>query len=90
MKCTVTRPVFQLVAQDPATVAKIHDLETQVNKVVNTIMNSKLNYHDVTFLRGVPEEVIKAMAEHAIATNSLKHALHKARNNRIKEIKKGA
>ncbi len=82
-------PLLTVAKPDPVTLAKIATLEKEIAAAVKLIMNSKLNYHDVTILHGVSKEVIAAMAEHRIITNTLKHVLHKARDNRIKDIKKG-
>lgn len=86
---TVTRPVFQLVEPDPEILAKIQELETQVAATIALIVGAKLTFEHTKILKYVPEDVLKSIAEHCIATNTLKHILIKAKNNRIKDIKKG-
>ena len=82
-------PELSVVEHDPDTLAKIKEVETQVEEAVSLIMGAKLSDRDVTKLKYVPQEVLTAIAEHCIAASTLKHALHKARNRRISDIKKG-
>lgn len=85
----VTRPIFQVVEPDPEILAKIHELETQVGETIALIVGAKLTFEHTKVFKYVPEEVLKAIAEHCIVTNTLKHTLQKACNTRVKAIKKG-
>lgn len=80
---------FRIVGPSYEVLEEIAELEQAIQEVVTELMHSKLTFAHTKSLKYVPDYVVRAVAEHAIVTNTLKHVLHKARDERIRAIKRG-